>query len=390
MTNPFLTAPRWTRVAATTFAVVLAPLCFLGPGTDLDSGAVLSSGHGIVRGTYAASRAPGAPVHEALVGVLDAVLGTWAINAASLVAALVLCAAIWLLLAREGVPRPWLAAALVAASPWFQIASTSTVDFVVATALLVCGALALRRGHAITAGLLCGLSVGMRMSGVLLVIALVAAEATGRRPNRNGALRTLVVAGVVSVLAFVPPYVAAGNSLAFAENDFATSTFTSHVGRAFVKNLAYIGPVMFVLLLVALSSVWRLREVWADRWVVRFATVGFVLSQLLFVRFPWKLGHLVPAMVCLAMLLAEALRDRRTLFAAIVVAQLALGVVNVESFRPDIPNSATHASFTVRVRPGPLVVDTRCRLDDRRAARSLDISRIEAVWNCARPWGTGR
>ena len=55
-----------------------------------------------------------------------------------------------------------------------------------------------------------------------------------------------------------------------------------------------------------------------------------------------------------------------------------------------VPNQARKATVSVHVRPGPLVVDTQCRLDDRNAARSLDVGRIEAVWNCARPWGTGR
>jgi hypothetical protein len=94
-------------------------------------------------------------------------------------------------------------------------------------------------------------------------------------------------------------------------------------------------------------------------------------------------------MVCLAMLLVEALRDRPRLLWAIVLAQLSLGVVNVELIRPDVPNAATTGTFDVRVRPGPLVVDVQCRTDDTGAARSNDVGRIEDVWNCARPFGTG-
>lgn len=390
MTLPFLSAPRWTRLATAAFVAVLAPLCFLGPGTDLDTGAVLHSGDRIVHGAYSASRAPGAPVHEALAGVLDWSLGGWAVNLASLVAAVALCAALWLLLDREGVPRPWLAAGFVAASPWLQIASTSTVDFVGATALLVCGALAVRRNHAVLAGVLCGLSVGMRMSGVLIMIAIVAADATGRDAHRDRALRVLVVGGIVGMLSFLPPFIAADGSLAFAQNDFSTTTPLSHLGRAFVKNVAYVGPVGFVLVLVALPALWRLRLVWSDRWTVRFAAIGFVLSEALFLRFPWKLGHLIPAAVCLSILLAEALRDRRVLLGSIVVAQLALGAVNVELLRPDVPNLAQRAEPTLKVGFGPLIIDTRCRLDDEDAARSGDIGRIEDVWNCARPWGNGR
>jgi hypothetical protein len=178
--------------------------------------------------------------------------------------------------------------------------------------------------------------------------------------------------------------------MSFAQNDFATGSPPSHVGRALVKNLAYLGPFAAVLLIVAVPALWQLRHRWRDSWVVRFAAVGFVLTEALFVRFPWKVGHLIPTMACLALLLGEALRDRPRLLGAIVIAQLALGAVNIEVFAPDVPNAAVRASVDVRVRPGPLVVDVQCRVEDRDAARSLDIDRRDAVWNCARPFGTGR
>ena len=69
-------------------ALALLPLLFLGPGTDLDAGAVIRSGRSIVdHFHYTPSRAPGAPVHEAAVGVLDRLGGTAGANLGSLVAA---------------------------------------------------------------------------------------------------------------------------------------------------------------------------------------------------------------------------------------------------------------------------------------------------------------
>lgn len=389
MSTLLRSVPRRVLIVVALFIAALVPLCFLGAGTDLDSGSVLLSGDRIVHGDYVASRAPGSPVHESLVGVLDLVGDIWTVNLVSLVAAVVVCAAVYALLEREGVPRPWLGAALVAASPWFQIAATSTVDFVLAAALAVVGAVLLRRGSTVSAGVLGGLAVGTRMSTVLLVVAMAAAEATGRGRSPKRAVRFLVVAGVVALVAFLPPFFAAGESLAFAQNDFTTGSPANHLGRALAKNVAYVGPYAALALLATIPALWAARRDWSERWNVRFAATGFVLSELLFIRFPWKVGHLIPAMCCLAVLLAEVLRDRRRLFVVVVLAQLAMGVVNIELFRPDVPNAAGSASFDPRLRPGPLVVDVQCRLDDRDAARSLDIPRMEAVWNCARPWGTG-
>lgn len=405
MSTRLRSAPRPILIVSASVVAALVPLCFLGAGTDLDAGSVLYSGSRIVHGDYVASRAPGSPVHEMLAGVIDLVAGVWAVNLLSLGAAVALGAALWALLAREGVPAPWLAVAFVVASPWFQIAATSVVDFVLASALVTAAALTLRRGSPVLAGLLGGLAVGTRMSTVLFVVAMAVAELTGRaaRPagtsvttvddslhrRRDRVVRFLVVAGIVAVVAFVPPFVAAGESLAFARNDFATGSPANHVGRAFAKNVAYLGPYATIALVAALPALWALRRRWSESWTVRFAAVGFVLGELLFVRFPWKVGHLIGPMVCLALLLAEALRARPRLFAVIVVAQLALGVVNIEVVRPDVGNAASGATFELRVRPGPLVVDVQCRLEDRDAARSLDVGRMEAVWNCARPWGDG-
>ena len=42
---------------------------------------------------------------------------------------------------------------------------------------------------------------------------------------------------------------------------------------------------------------------------VRFGIVGLVASQLLFLRFPWKMAHLLPSLACLAVLYAVALDE---------------------------------------------------------------------------------
>ena len=183
-------------------------------------------------------------MHEAAVGVLEAIGGTALSNLGSLVMAAVLVVALVLLLQRERVPNPELAAAFVVANPWFQVAATSTVDFVWAMALATLGALALRTGRAVAAGVL--FASGDRMSHV-------DGGRRGRRARRT-ALRghdhddgtrssRAAVAAVASILVYLPPFFAAGSSLAFANNDFATSTPLNHLGRALAKDLYFFGPV---------------------------------------------------------------------------------------------------------------------------------------------------
>jgi hypothetical protein len=194
---------------------------------------------------------------------------------------------------------------------------------------------------------------------------------------------------VVSALVYLPPFFAAGSSLAFANNDFATSTPLNHLGRALAKDLYFFGPYATVALVVALPAVVRALPRWGTSWTLRFGAVGLVASQLLFLRFPWKMGHLVPTLVCLALVLGVALASHPRLLAAVVALELLFGVVDVQFFRPDTPNEATGARFDFDVRWGPFVTDTRCRAEDEDAWVDNDQARLEAVWNCAKPWGRG-
>jgi len=368
-------------------AVALVPLVLLGPGTDLDTGAVIRSGRRLVdTGNYVPSRAPGAPVHEALVGLLDRIGGTVATNLGSLVMAGACLVAIVALLRRSGVGRVGLVVAVVAANPWFLLAASSTVDFLWALAFLLASAVLVRDRRPVGAGACAALAVGCRASTVVLVAALVLAEALDQRGGRRrAALLALVAAGGAAVL-YVPSFLASDASLAFAQNDVPASTALVQVGRFAVKDLYFFGPFAAVVLLLCAPAALRALSRWRTDWLVRFAATGLVASQLVFLRFPWKVGHLLPSLVCLALLLGVALRDRPGLLVALVVAQALYVGANVVLVRPDNPNAATGGRLTFEPGWGAVVVDTRCRADDPGAWKSPERERVDAVWNCAKPW----
>jgi hypothetical protein len=333
-------------------------------------------------------------VHEALVGVLDLLGGPLLTNLASLAAAIALLVALDRLLQREGVgPTGRWAVALVAANPWFVIAATSTADYVFALLFVVCAALALRSDRPVLAGVLAAAAMGTRIGSGALLLAMFLAELTEARSDDRppgDALRrvgtTGIVAGALTVLLFVPAYLSAGG-LSFAENDFSTSSPIVQLGRALVKDLTLLGPVASIVLLAAVPALLAALGRWRASWLVRFATVGLVVSQILFVRFPWKLPHLLPTLLCLAILLAVALEDRARLLVALVVLQLVSGVVRVDVIRPDNPNEATGGRPTLGVGWGPVVTDWRCRREHPRAYEGRQKVEVEAAWDCAKPFG---
>ena len=387
----------WVLAGLVLILVVGVPMVLSGPGNDLDVGNVFAAGRSIVDLDYTPSRAPGAPVHEAIVGVLDRIGGPLLTNLASVVAAVVLVVGLDQLLAREGLGtgRRW-AIAIVVANPWFLIAATSTIDYVLALALLIWSALLLRTGRLVWSGVLAGLAMGSRVGSIMLIAAMLLAELTddtsslSRGQIRAWPWRRIVTAGtamvVTTVLLFIPSFVEAGG-FAFAQNNFATSAPLVMLGRAAVKILALLGLVASIVSLLAVPAVARALRGWRTSWLVRFATPGLVLSTLLFLRFPWKVPHLLPCLLCGAVLLGVALHRRPTLLVALVALQLLYGIVGVDVIRPDNPNQAGSGRPTLSVSWGPVVTDWQCRRGDPDAYLGEQLVEIEAVWNCARPYG---
>jgi hypothetical protein len=194
------------------------------------------------------------------------------------------------------------------------------------------------------------------------------------------------VTSAVGLALFVPAFLSADSSLAFAQNDVPSSSLPVQAGRFLAKDLYLIGPLAAVVLLLCLPAVARALGRWRGDWLVRVGLVTVVISQLLFLRFPWKVGHALPTLVGLALVLARALGDRPRLLAALVAAQLLSGAVSVQLLAPDTPNAATGGRLTFAPRWGVLVVDTQCRLDDPDAWEGPGIDRLHAVWDCAKPW----
>lgn len=380
-----------------------------GPGNDLDVANIFRSGRSIVlHGTYTPSRAPGSPVHELIVGVLDRIGGPLLTNLASVAAAVALLVGLDRLLEGEGLsPAGRLATLVVAANPWFLVAATSTVDYLLALALLVGGALALRQDRTVVAGVLFALSIGCRLTTAVLVAAVLVAEVTrphpdpgekepetdgdrARDPNR---WRMVLVAGAVTavgtVLAFLPAFLSTGD-LSFARNDFRTSTLGQHIGRAGAKDLALLGTFGSLAALLFVPAVVRTLTAWRVSWLVRFAVLGLVGSQLVFLRFPWKMSHLLPSLVCGVVLVAVATDRRpslRPLLVVLILTQLAYGVVRVELIEPDDPDHATGATVAPTVDWGPVVTDWQCRREHRDAYRGRQKVEVEAAWTCARQYG---
>lgn len=352
-------------------ALVYLPFAFLGYGTDIDAADVLRSGGRLLSGEeYAVSRPPGAFVHELGTGLLDRLGGSVLVNVASIAAASAALWAVHELTRRDGSRWPGWVTLLVAANPWFWIAATSLGDYSWALGLALTGALQARRGRRALAGLLFGLALGCRGSTGLVVAAWLVAERSGApsfRPPWRDTLTTAATFGVVGLAAFVPPWLAADRSLGFLDHATSFAGWTVHLGRWAVKNAAVVGvPAGIVLVLGVRQGVGALAR-WRVSVVVRFAVLGSVAVEALFLWLPYKPLHLLPVVALVALLVGASPRLSRRWVVALVVAQLVGGVVGSTIGEPDVPHAASSGRVALDVVSGPLLNDLRCRLEDRRA-----------------------
>lgn len=391
--------------------LVYLPFIGLGYGTDIDITNILRSGESILDGDYRYSRPPGAFPHEALTGVLDRLGGPWLVNLGSVVAAVVTLAALGHLVERRHGARAGRVAVLIAASqPWLWVAATSLGDYLYALAFLLLGVDAAQRDHRVLAGLSFGVAVGFRSGTFVLVGAYLLAELTGAsidddptadaeetRPRRwTGVAISGAVGAFVAVLWFIPSWLSVGRTDRFLQNQLQAGDLFVMVARWGVKNLAFFGVITILVLLlrapVLFAAVARFRELV----LVRFAVFAAVATELVYLRFPWKPVHLLPMVVCLAILLAVSPRTSNRFVAVVVVSQLLLAVVSVRLAEPDVVDAATSGRFDPGLARGVVVNDVQCRLDPPFEGGWPDLHSIEAdlaavrVFQCqARSWRAG-
>ncbi len=366
------------RLLALLAGLLYLPFIGLGYGTDIDITNIRRSGRSILDGGYRYSRPPGAFPHEAITGVLDRLGGPVLVNLGSVVMAVVALVALAHLVERRHGARAGRIAVVVAATqPWFWVAATSLGDYLYALAALLLGVVAAQRDRRVLAGIAFGFAVGFRSATFLLVGAYLLAELTGgslddvagadvddvRRRRWRSAVLTGAVAAVVAVAWFIPSWLSVGRTSQFLENQLQAGSFPVMVARWGVKNIAFFGVFLIVVLLVRAPVLWAAVARFRQLVLVRFAVFAAVATEIVYLRFPWKPVHLLPLSVCLAILLAVSGRTSNRLVAVVVGCQLLLAVVSVSLAAPDVVDAATTGRFDPSLRWGVVVNDIDCRLD---------------------------
>lgn len=366
------------RTLAVVVAVVTLPILWMGYGTDIDVVNVLRSAAGIREGTYEPSRTPGVPVFEAITAVFEPVGGHLLLNVLTAIAAGATVVGLARLVRTWGHPNGDLVALAVFASPLTIISATSLTDFVWALVFFVWAALAHLRGRSGLAGVLFALSIGCRLSSGFLMLAFLVAD--GWDPAHRGrSVRTGLLALPLGALLFVPSWLAYDRTFAFLDNEEGFRSFGNNLGRFLYKNYAASGFVLLAVLLVAVPALWASLPRWTRDPMLRFAVLGFLGSEALYFVMPWKLAHLLPALVTLFLWIAASRRNTRRYLWLLVGAVAINGVVTIRLLAPDNVDDASTGSWSPALSLGLLLNDIRCRADfmDETPAEYED-----PAWSC--------
>jgi hypothetical protein len=263
------------------------------------------------------------------------------------------------------------------ASPIVLVSGTQTADFVWAVAFLTWGALLLVRHRPVAAGVLLALAIGSRSSSLLLVAALGVALAWDGAERRRVATAA-AVAGPLAVLLYVPAWLWSGRGLGFLESTDGWVSVANNTGRFLVKNQAVAGPALIVVLAVAAPALVRSLRGWGRDPMLRFAVLGLLATELLFLRLPWKPAHLVPALLTVVLWIAASDRNRRPFLWLVVGAMALNGVVVFRPFVAEAPDTTSGGDFTPALTWGWLVNDVRCRAEFMDEPPRLD----SGAWAC--------
>jgi hypothetical protein len=182
----------------------------------------------------------------------------------------------------------------------------------------------------------------------------------------------------------VPSFLAFDRTFGFLDHTDGWRGLSNNVSRFLYKNYVATGGAFILVALTFVPALWRSLRRWREDRLVRIAALGFLATEMLFLQLPWKLAHLLPALLMLLLWLGATDRNRRPWMIVLIVAVAINGVVAFRPFTPDRPDQSASADFDPVFMYGLLLNDVRCRARymDREPA-SIDRPGALDGWFCA-------
>lgn len=368
----FLAWVKRSPVAPVMLAAFLLylPLIFLGYGSDYDTYNVLWTGQNFAQTLdYVPSRGPGFFVFETIIFFLNSMGGSLLTNLAVMGMSLVTLYAFLQLCYRFEVPHARLLALALAVHPYYWVNSTCTMDYLFAIGFFFLGVWQILRGRYFTAGVAIALGVGSRLTISIAAGFFLVWIFWVDREHRGQIFKAALVAGVFSLIFYLPPASFAEWTTRFLVPTVGGAEFwTPYLrwGRFVYKNVYFWGPLAFALLAwagaIALANP-RRHLVDPSRGLPLMAAGVILTYELFYLGIPTEPSYLLPTVPFWLVLAGVVFKSRRWALVALMVILMATAFVQVNIARPNQVNQATGAVFGVWLEPGHLAQDVETRLE---------------------------
>lgn len=360
-------------------ALVL-PLTSLGFGSEADAWRAGKASEEIWQsGEYVRSRSTGFPLFE--LGITPFVeLGGWQLsNIAVMMFGLGLISILFLLSDINKLTNPVITICTLAFLPIITVNSSSTIDYIVALALLLFSYYLMLKGKYLLTAVLVGVACGFRPSSGLFMIPLCIYTYLETK-SLSLVTKMFLIALVLGVMAYSPALIKYGipHSLVFVRLDLATRFLIGGY------NILKLFGIIQTIVLVCVLAYFLRREVREHSFTpfVIFHMVVVLLWTALFFFLPYKPGYLLP-LVPSIILLTDKLVPKRVLIILMVVL-LSYHVVQLDV----LGGESGSRDFNVSIRPGLTVEDIQDRLFklSTRAAATDYYTTQRTVLMYGEPW----
>ena len=342
-----------------TFLIFLSriPFIFSGPGTDEDAwGVALYALNIFNTHEYEVSRFPGFPVHE-LVSVLFIRGGPIALNI--LTAIMSAAAALMFVCALQEMRLrfPYLAGLAFAFTSIVYVHSSESIDYMWAMAFIMASFWLLLKEKLALSALMLALAAGCRITSLAMLLSfgvLLIDDGKDLGSNIKRMIRYAFVTGVFSVLIYSPVLFTYGLSF-FTFYDLSGYPSISKVlykislgvwGITGIIALLY-GTVVLLFPPAAKTGKYLLPRTINEKHVISWL-VAMDMAILIFVRFPYEAGYLIPLIPFTILVFGKYLYDRAFIYFSLLLILSPFFIGISASHRPDSPKpSALSAHISI-------------------------------------------
>ena len=158
----------------------------------------------------------------------------------------------------------------------------------------------------------------------------------------------------LGAVCFVPSWLWADRTLDFLETTSELAGLGVHLGRWAIKNVAFFGVLAGGVLLWGLPRLRRAWSSWPTSVPFRFALFALAVTEVLYFRFPFKMVHLIPAGMAVALLIGHFGIEARRWIGVLIAAQLIGGLITTTLAAPDVEDRASRGQVDLGITTGPL------------------------------------